>query len=102
MMNFAFSILRAAEAAAIAAADCVGSGDKMQADFAATTAMRKVLNEIDNFGAKIVIGEGKKDGAPGLFEGETVGNSPSILWDIAVDPLDGTTQAAKGGPWAMS
>lgn len=101
MLHFAFDILRAAEAAAIASSHFVGCGDKNKADDAATTAMRRVLNEIPGFGAKIVIGEGKKDDAPGLFEGEIVGPS-EVAWDIAVDPLDGTTQTAKGGPGAMS
>lgn len=101
MMQFAFDILRATEAAAIAASKYIGAGDKEKADFAATTAMREVLNGIEDFGGQIVIGEGKKDNAPGLFEGETVGKS-KIAWDIAVDPLDGTSQAAKGGSGAMS
>lgn len=100
-MQFAFDILRATEAAAAAASEYVGAGDKERADFVATAAMRNVLNEIDSFGAQIVIGEGKKDNAPGLFEGEKVGKSETA-WDIAVDPLDGTTQTAKGGPGAMS
>lgn len=101
MMHFAFDILRATEAAAMAASDYIGCGDKIQADHAATGAMRRVLNGIEDFGAKIVIGEGKKDNAPGLFEGEVVGRDDPY-WDIAVDPLDGTSQAAKGGPGAMS
>lgn len=102
MHHHAFDILRATEAAAIASAEFIGNGDKIAADHAATNAMRSVLNKIENFGARIVIGEGIKDGAPGLFEGEIVGTSGTPLWDIAVDPLDGTTQAAKGGPGAMS
>lgn len=101
MMQFAFDILRATEAAAAAASEYIGAGDKERADFVATCAMRNVLNEVEDFGAQIVIGEGKKDNAPGLFEGEKVGKA-ATAWDIAVDPLDGTTQTAKGGPGAMS
>lgn len=101
MMQFAFDILRATEAAAVAAFDHIGSGDKLAADHAATEAMRTVLNEVEDFGGQIVIGEGKKDNAPGLFEGEKVGKG-DLAWDIAVDPLDGTSQTAKGGPGAMS
>jgi fructose-1,6-bisphosphatase/sedoheptulose 1,7-bisphosphatase-like protein len=101
MMHFAFDILRATEAAAVAASDFIGVGDKIQADHAATCAMRRVLNGISDFGARIVIGEGKKDDAPGLFEGEVVGQGDPH-WDIAVDPLDGTSQTAKGGPGAMA
>lgn len=100
-MQFAFDILRATEAAAVASSEHIGGGDKIAADHAATEAMRDVLNEVEDFGGQIVIGEGKKDDAPGLFEGEKVGKG-KLAWDIAVDPLDGTSQTAKGGPGAMS
>jgi len=73
----------------------------LQADHAEVAAVRGGLNDIAAFGARIVIGEGKKDNAPGLFEGEVVGKDDPA-WDIAVDPLDGTSQTAKGGPGAMS
>lgn len=104
-------MIRVTEAAAIAASAWVGRGDKIAADRAATEAMKDRLNKIQFMG-KVVIGEGKKDGAPGLFTGDEVG---SRAWcprpgydpfseevDIAVDPLDGTTQTAKGGNEAMA
>jgi len=111
MKPLQLEMVRVTEAAAIAASTQVGLGDKIAADYAAVTAMREKLNKID-FAGKIVIGEGKKDGAPGLFTGERVGlyyelspvgNGDALLtYDIAVDPLDGTTQTAKGGYEAMS
>jgi fructose-1,6-bisphosphatase II len=98
-------IIRATEAAAIASSSWVGRGDKVAADNAATEAMAARLNSID-FAGKVVIGEGKKDGAPGLFTGDCLGlnwnTKGTPIFDIAVDPLDGTTQTSKGGPEAMS
>lgn len=98
-------IIRATEAAAIAASEWVGRGDKLAADSAATSAMANRLNNIA-FAGKVVIGEGKKDGAPGLFTDDLLGLNweakGTPIYDIAVDPLDGTTQTAKGGPEAMS
>lgn len=95
-------LVRVTEAAAIAASTQVGRGNKEAADYQATVAMRNRLNKTA-FRGKIVIGEGEKDDAPGLFTGEEVGQlSEGLVYDIAVDPLDGTTQTAKGGPEAMS
>jgi fructose-1,6-bisphosphatase II / sedoheptulose-1,7-bisphosphatase len=107
-------MIRVTEAAAIAASAQVGRGDKIAADYAAVAAMKNRLDSID-FAGEVVIGEGEKDGAPGLFTGEKVGQGwdidhngevilyePQDIYDIAVDPLDGTTQTAKGGYEAMS
>lgn len=98
-------MVRVTEAAAIAASTQVGLGDKIAADHAAVSAMNHRLNKI-NFAGEVVIGEGEKDGAPGLFTGERVGagwqSGNQEIYDIAVDPLDGTTQTAKGGYEAMS
>lgn len=118
MKNLHLDLVRVTEAGAIAAAQYVGRGDKLAADLAATEAMRNRLNKTD-FAGKIIIGEGKKDDAPGLFEGEAVGqlallqesNPPADqehdiiaprYYDIAVDPIEGTTPTAKGGYEAMS
>jgi fructose-1,6-bisphosphatase/sedoheptulose 1,7-bisphosphatase-like protein len=111
MKHLLFDIVEATEAAALAASRYVGSGDKIKIDAVATEAMRKRLNATA-FNAEIVIGEGKKDDAPGLFTGEKVGllanatNIQGCKWDteydIAVDPVDGTLQTAKGGYEAMS
>lgn len=115
MKHVHLDLVRVTEAAAIEASHFVGRGDKMAADKAATDAMRDRLNRID-FAGRVVIGEGEKDGAPGLFKGDIVGtdwvtldlsSKPSFpskgpLFDIAVDPLDGTTQTARGGNEAMS
>jgi fructose-1,6-bisphosphatase class II len=111
MKSLHLEMIRVTEAAAVAASAQVGRGDKIAADHAATRAMRERLNKL-LFRGKIVIGEGEKDNAPGLFTGEKVGiwsTTPSLgmdeyehEYDIAVDPLDGTTQTAKGGYEAMS
>ena len=108
MLNkISLDLMRVTEAAAIAASKYVGCGDKIGADKAATDAMRVRLNGID-FTGKIIIGEGIKDDAPGLFAGEIVG-CPSILpiasenmVDIAVDPIDGTRPTVNGGPGAIA
>lgn len=108
MKQMHLQIVQATEAAAIAASAYVGSGDKIAADSAATKAMRNHLNKMD-FAARVVIGEGEKDGAPGLFKDELVGLQAKKLkgdkvkfYDLAIDPIDGTTQTAKGGYEAMS
>lgn len=109
MKNLHLEMVKVTEAAAIAASTQVGRGDKIAADHAATEAMIRRLQKID-FNGLVVIGEGKKDNAPGLFTGDTVGagweNGDCLksrpTYDIAVDPLDGTTQTAKGGYEAMS
>ena len=99
--NIAMELARATEAAALGAAHWVGRGDKNAADGAAVDAMRAMLNSTDIEGI-VVIGEGEKDQAPMLFNGERVGtgNGPSV--DIAVDPIDGTTLLSLGRPNAVS
>ena len=89
------------EAAALAAGRWVGRGDKEAADQAAVDAMRLVLNNIDMDGI-VVIGEGEKDEAPMLYNGERLGTGVPPEVDIAVDPIDGTTLTAKGLPGALS
>lgn len=99
--NLALELVRVTEAAALAAARHFGRGDKIKADGAAVDAMRLLINEIDMDG-KIVIGEGEKDEAPMLFNGEMVGNGQPPELDIAVDPVEGTTLVAKGMPNAIA
>jgi fructose-1,6-bisphosphatase II len=99
--NLAFELARVTEAAALAAGRWVGRGDKNSADQAAVDAMRLVLNRIDMDGI-VVIGEGEKDEAPMLFNGETLGTGEEPAVDIAVDPIDGTTLTAKGLPGALA
>ena len=99
--NLAFELARVTEAAALAAGRWVGRGDKEAADQAAVDAMRLVLNNIDMDGI-VVIGEGEKDEAPMLFNGEKLGTGEPPAVDIAVDPIDGTTLTAKGLPGALS
>jgi fructose-1,6-bisphosphatase II len=96
-----FEFVRATEAAAIAAAPLVGRGDKNGVDQAAVDAMRAVLADVDVAGT-VVIGEGEKDEAPMLYIGETLGTGDGPAVDIAVDPIDGTTLASRGGPGAIS
>jgi fructose-1,6-bisphosphatase II len=93
--------LRATEAAAIVSGKLVGRGDKNAVDQAAVDAMRKVLGEVDIDGV-VVIGEGEKDEAPMLYIGEQIGTKDGPKLDIAVDPIDGTTLASKGGPGAIA
>jgi fructose-1,6-bisphosphatase/sedoheptulose 1,7-bisphosphatase-like protein len=88
-------LLRATEAAALAASGHVGRGDKLAVDRAATEALRAALGRA-GFAARVAIGEGKKDDAPGLFADEVLGTGPP-RYDLAIDPVDGTTQAARGG-----
>ena len=99
--NLAFDLARVTEAAALAAGRWVGRGDKEAADQAAVDAMRLVLNNIDMDGV-VVIGEGEKDEAPMLFNGEQLGTGVPPEVDIAVDPIDGTTLTAKGLPGALA
>ncbi len=99
--NLALELVRVTEAAALAAARWMGRGDKNAADQAAVDAMRLILNTIDMQGV-IVIGEGEKDDAPMLFNGEQLGTGSGLELDIAVDPIDGTTLTAIGGPGALS
>jgi fructose-1,6-bisphosphatase II / sedoheptulose-1,7-bisphosphatase len=93
-LNLSLDIVRVAEEAAIAAFDKVGCGDEKAADKAAVDAMRTALNLIDMDG-RIVIGEGERDEAPMLYIGEQVGTGLGPQIDIALDPLEGTTLAAK-------
>jgi fructose-1,6-bisphosphatase II len=93
--------LRATEAAAIVSGRLVGRGDKNGVDQAAVDAMRSVLGEVDIDGI-VVIGEGEKDEAPMLYIGEHVGTGDGPKMDVAVDPIDGTTLASKGGHGAIS
>ncbi len=93
--NLALELVRVTEAAALSAGRLMGRGDKEIADKAAVDAMRLVLNSID-MDALIVIGEGEKDEAPMLFNGEKVGTGKPPLVDLAVDPIDGTRPLANG------
>ena len=93
--NLALELVRVTEAAALSAGRFMGRGDKEMADKAAVDAMRLVLNSI-NMEALVVIGEGEKDEAPMLFNGEIVGTGKPPLVDLAVDPIDGTRPLANG------
>jgi fructose-1,6-bisphosphatase II len=94
--NLALDLVRVTEAAAMAASRWMGRGDKNAADGAAVDAMRIVLGTVPMHGV-IVIGEGEKDEAPMLYNGESVGDgSDSVVVDIAVDPIDGTTLTSLG------
>ena len=93
--NLALELVRVTEAGALAASRWVGRGDKEGADGAAVDAMRVVLNTVPMDGI-VVIGEGEKDEAPMLFNGERIGDGTPMLTDIAVDPVEGTTLTALG------
>ena len=93
--NLALELVRVTEAAAMAAGRWVGRGDKNGADGAAVRAMRTLVSTVSMNGV-VVIGEGEKDEAPKLFNGERVGDGTGPECDIAVDPIDGTTLTAKG------
>ena len=99
--NLALELVRVTEVAAIAAARHQGRGDKELVDQAAVDAMRQVLSTIDMDGV-VVIGEGEKDEAPMLYNGEVVGNGEPPLVDVAVDPVDGTRLTARGMPGALA
>ena len=99
--NLAMELVRVTESAALAAAGWVGRGDKKAADGAAVDAMRNVLDTVSMDGI-VVIGEGEKDEAPMLYNGERVGNGSTPLADVAVDPIDGTTLTAMGRGNALS
>ena len=99
--NLAMELVRVTEAAAMAAGRWMGRGDKEAADGAAVDAMRLVLNTISMDGI-VVIGEGEKDEAPMLFNGEHIGDGAEPKVDIAVDPIDGTTLTSLGRPNAIS
>ena len=93
--NLALELVRVTEAGAMAAAQWMGRGDKEEADQAAVSAMRMMLNRIDMNGT-VVIGEGEKDEAPMIYNGEQLGTGQPPEVDIAVDPIDGTTLTANG------
>ena len=99
--NLALELVRVTETAALAASTWVGRGDKDAADGAAVAAMRKMINTVDMSGV-IVIGEGEKDNAPMLHNGEAVGNGSGPACDVAVDPIDGTTLTSNGLNGAVS
>ena len=99
--NLALELVRVTEAGALAAARWVGRGDKIAADQAAVDAMRFVLDSVSMDGV-VVIGEGEKDEAPMLYNGEQIGDGSPPVVDIAVDPLEGTTLCALGMPSALA
>ncbi len=99
--NFALEAVRVTEAAALACSRLMGRGDEKQADQAAVNAMREALNGLTIDGT-VVIGEGERDKAPMLYIGEKVGTGEGPKIDIALDPLEGTTLCATGGPNALA
>lgn len=99
--NLAMELVRVTEAAALASGRWVGRGKKNEGDGAAVDAMRKLINSVEMNGV-VVIGEGEKDEAPMLFNGEKVGTGEGPEMDIAVDPVDGTRLMAEGRPNAIS
>ena len=99
--NLAMELVRVTEAAALASGRWVGRGQKNEGDGAAVNAMRKMINSVEMDGV-IVIGEGEKDEAPMLFNGERVGTGQGAAVDLAVDPVDGTRLMAEGRPNAIS
>ena len=99
--NLALELVRVTETAAIAASSWVGRGNKEGADQAAVDAMRKMISTVSMKGV-VVIGEGEKDNAPMLHNGESVGNQEGPACDVAVDPIDGTSLTANGMNGAIS
>lgn len=99
--NLALELVRVTETAALAGSAWVGRGDKNLADHAAVEAMRSQINTVDMDGI-VVIGEGEKDNAPMLHNGERVGNGIGPSCDVAVDPIDGTSLTANGMSGAIS
>ena len=99
--NLAMELVRVTEAAALASGRWVGRGDKLAADGAAVDAMRLMIDSVSMAGV-VVIGEGEKDEAPMLFNGEEVGNGDGPATDVAVDPVEGTTLTAIGQANALS
>src|SRR5689334_24960317 len=99
--NLALDLVRVTEAAAMAAGRWVGRGDKEGGDGAAVDAMRRLINSVPMQGV-VVIGEGEKDNAPMLYNGEKVGDGTGAEVDVAVDPIDGTTLMSKGMPDALA
>src|SRR3954468_12121104 len=99
--NLALELVRVTEAGAMAAGRGVGRGDKEGGDGAAVDAMRRLINSVPMRGV-VVIGEGEKDNAPMLYNGEDVGDGTGPEVDVAVDPIDGTTLMSKGMPDALA
>src|SRR2546423_5226971 len=99
--NLALELVRVTEAAALGAARWIGRGDKIGADQAAVDAMRLMMDTVTMAGV-VVIGEGEKDEAPMLYNGEEVGNGQGPPVDVAVDPLEGTRLTALGMPGAIA
>ena len=99
--NLALELVRVTEAGAMAAGRWVGRGDKNGGDGAAVDAMRALIGTVSMKGV-VVIGEGEKDEAPMLYNGEEVGDGQGPECDVAVDPIDGTTLMAKGMPNAIA
>src|SRR6267154_2222600 len=99
--NLALELVRVTEAGAMAAGRWVGRGDKEGGDGAAVDAIRELVNSVSMRGV-VVIGEGEKDHAPMLYNGEEVGNGDGPEVDFAVDPIDGTTLMSKGSPGAIA
>jgi fructose-1,6-bisphosphatase II len=99
--NLALELVRVTEAAALAAGRWMGRGDREAADRAAVEAMRLMLRSIDMDGV-VVIGEGEKDEAPMLYNGERIGNGRPPQVDVAIDPIDGTRLLALGRPGALA
>src|SRR3954452_4977275 len=99
--NLALELVRVTEAAAMAAGRWVGRGEKNGADGLAVNAMRTLISTVGMRGT-VVIGEGEKDNAPMLYNGEEVGDGDGPECDVAVDPIDGTTLTAKGMANAVS
>jgi fructose-1,6-bisphosphatase II len=101
LKNIGLDMIRVTEGAAIAASQWVGSGNKEAADKAASDAMRERFAEMDFIG-RVAIGEGIKDKSYGLFQGEIVGGGKSECFDLAIDPIEGTTPTVTSGPEAIS
>src|SRR5687768_17446968 len=99
--NLALELVRVTEAAALGCGRWIGRGDKIAADQAAVDAMRAMLDTVSMSGV-VVIGEGEKDEAPMLYNGEEVGNGQGPEVDVAVDPLEGTRLTALGQPNAIA
>jgi fructose-1,6-bisphosphatase II len=99
--NLALELVRVTESAAMGAGRWIGRGDKISADQAAVDGMRLMLDTVSMFGV-VVIGEGEKDEAPMLYNGEEIGSGSGPEVDVAVDPLEGTTLTAKGQPNAIA
>ena len=99
--NLALELVRVTEAAALASSSWVGRGEKESADQAAVDAMRLMLDTVEMNGV-VVIGEGEKDEAPMLYNGEQIGDGSPPVVDIAVDPLEGTRLCALGMPSALA